>query len=279
MANGFSKTPGIILAEIAMIRSAFSGSFLLVEGDTDSRFWNAHVSHQDVCIVNCEGKPNLVAAAQSAEAAGHTDIIGVYDPDFDKLTGVVHCPNRLVATDHNDLDITLLTSPSSVKVLREYADAAKVAAFEAGTQLNVFDHVEKLSREFGRLRFLNEVNGYGVDFDKLSPHRFWAGPGWQIDVAALHQEFSGLANLPPADLQQLLAGQVVGEERWNLSQGHDAMRILAHGLKHHIGKKQLSEEDLGRVMRIGFDADCLRRTRMLAELRGLQESLGIVVIA
>lgn len=100
-----SKTPGIIVSEIRMMSATFKGVHFLVEGDEDIRFWKHRVSRATVTIVNCEGKPNLLAATNLVQRAGLRCVSGVYDPDFERLFGVAHFPNVLAPTDQNDLEL------------------------------------------------------------------------------------------------------------------------------------------------------------------------------
>lgn len=268
-----SKTPGIIVAEIQMMRSTFSGNHFLVEGDDDSRFWKPRLSKTTVAVVACEGKPNLLGAATLISAQGIPGVVGVYDPDFERLLGVRHSPHMLTPTDGNDLEVTLLSSEAVELMLHEFADSALVQSFEQSQGLTAPEHVEQISAEFGKLRFLSGVFGHQVDFDRLSPYRFISADDWLLDRSSLLAEYSALASISQQSVETALQTHCVATARWAYSQGHDCVRILAQGLKRRIAKKQICEQDVAKILRISYSSEMLQRSSMYAYLKGLESAL------
>ena len=62
MSPSEQKTPAIIETEILMQRLVHKGSFWLLEGPDDSKFWNLHVVKDKCEKVICGGKTNLIGA-------------------------------------------------------------------------------------------------------------------------------------------------------------------------------------------------------------------------
>lgn len=269
-----SKTPGIIVSEIRMMSATFKGVHFLVEGDEDIRFWKNRVSRTNVSIVNCEGKPNLLGASALLQRVGLNSVSGVYDPDFERLFGVTHFPSFLTPTDENDLELTLMVSRALKAVLDEFTVEALVLDFEQRTGTSVLVHLEKLSRCFGELRILNSILGHRVDFDRLSPYRFVSIDTWQLDLAALHAEYAALAGIQVSDLGALIAQHCPDAADWQLSQGHDTLRILAHGLRRRIGGKQTNEQDLLKLVRLAYSLDLLQASGMYKALRTFEPALS-----
>lgn len=267
------KTPGIILAEIRMMSATFKGIHFLVEGDDDSKFWKPRVSSSSVSIVNCEGKSNLLGASALIQRAGLTSIAGVYDPDFERLFGVTHHPTILTPTDHNDLELTLIASEALTTLLHEFGDLDQIEDFERTHGLTVAKHLELTSRQFGQLRYLSGVLGHRVDFDRLSPYRFVSPDTWELDRAALVSEYALLSSLSVGQLEVLIQSTCPQASNWCLSQGHDTVRILAQGLRRRIGRKQMNEQDVARVLRIAFSLEMLQQSVMYRSLCTIQASL------
>ncbi|MBT9488151.1 MAG: DUF4435 domain-containing protein [Rubrivivax sp.] len=268
-----SKTPGIIVAEIRMMSATFSGVHFLVEGDDDSKFWKPRVSSASVTIVSCEGKPNLLGASALIQRLGISSVAGVYDPDFERLFGVSHHPNILAPTDHNDLELTLIASDALSSLLHEFGDPGQIADFESNQGKSVADHLEATSRQFGQLRYLNEILRHQVDFDRLSPYRFVSADTWTLDRPALISEYAILSGLAVPDVETLIQTHCPQAPTWCLSQGHDTVRVLAQGLRRRIGRKQMSEQDVARVLRIAFSLELLQRSGMYRSLRTLESRL------
>jgi hypothetical protein len=268
-----SKTPGIIVAEIRMMSASFSGVHFLVEGDDDSKFWKPRVSSASVTIVNCEGKPNLLGASDLVQRLGISAVAGVYDPDFERLFGITHYPNILAPTDQNDLELTLITSDALNALLHEFGDPGQIADFEKTQGVSVVHHLELTSRQFGQLRYLSSSLRHQVDFDRLSPYRFVSAETWTLDRPALISEYALLSGITAADVENLLQTNCPQAPNWRLSQGHDTVRILAQGLRRRIGRKQMSEQDVARVLRIAFSLELLQQSVMYRSLRSLEATL------
>ena len=268
-----SKTPGIIVTEIRMMSSTFKGIHFLLEGDDDARFWKSRLSKPTVTTVTCEGKPNLLGAAVLVNKLGLPAIAGVYDPDFERLLGITQSPNILVPTDENDLEVTLLVSGALDALLHEFADETLIEDFETDVGISVAEHLERVSSEFGRLRFLNHLFGHRVDFDRLSPYRFVSVADWSLDLAGLQAEYAVLSSTDPHALPALIVTHCPPAVDWAYAQGHDCLRVLAQGLKRRIGRKQINEQDIARVLRLAYAAEMLQLSEMYRSLRVIERSL------
>ena len=274
-----SKTPGIIVSEICMMGSTFHGVHFLVEGEDDSKFWKHHLKRENVSLVNCGGRPNLLGAAALIGHATIAGVAGVYDPDFDRLHGTPpHAPHILAATDANDLETTLLTSAALERLLSEYADTALLTAFESRHGVSVAAHIERTSREFGQLRFLNSRAGYCVDFDKLSPYRFVSKTDWSLDLAGLKAQLAALASINLATLDAALV-DCPDAAPWAYTQGHDAVQILAQGLGGIIGKRQMDGREVTRLLRLAYTDTMLKQTAMHASLCIIEKTLPMPLFA
>jgi hypothetical protein len=139
--------------------------------------------------------------------------------------------------------------------------------------MTVAEHLESTSREFGQLRYLNCVFNHCVDFGRLSPFRFVSADTWLLNRAALVDEYAELCGLSVADVESLILSNCTKPQSWCLSQGHDTVRILAQGLRNRIGRKQLHEQDVARILRIAFSIELLQQSVMYKSLCAIQERL------
>jgi Protein of unknown function (DUF4435) len=277
LAFNASKTPGVILAEIAMMSTTFKGIHFLVEGDDDGRFWKRRVAPGKVSIVDCEGKPKLLEATRLCLAAGIASIVGVYDSDFDRLFDVFHFPKTLSQTDHNDLETTMLASEALSSLLHEFGDAQKISGFEDVYGTPIADHIEKISSQFGQLRFLSRKMNHGVNFDNLSPYRFVSRETWTLDRSLLLEEYAVSVGISVERLNELIQTHCLRHEPWSMSQGHDSVRILAQGLRSCIGHKQLTERDVSKVLRIAYSLEQLKASKMYHSLKVIEQTLPSLI--
>jgi hypothetical protein len=271
------KTPEIIVAEIRMMNTTFKGVHFLVEGPSDSKFWKAHVYANKVSILICQGKPNLLGASELARGKGLSRVVGVYDPDFDRLLNILPLSDTLVQTDQNDLELTFLVSDACKKILDEFGDEKLIADFERENTVSVLGHLQAISRQFGQLRFLSNFLEHRINFDRLSPYRFVSENTWRLDRSALISEYASLAVLSVENLESLLQTHTPTERGWCLSQGHDSMKILAQGLRRRIGKQQISDDGLLKIFRIAYSKELLQKSLMYKSLRSIEQTLQCVI--
>lgn len=272
-----NKTPGIVVAEIEMLRAAEQTTGFIVEGHDDSRFWKARTVPQKVTVVDCEGKTNLIEVARHASEAGKNYVVGVYDADFDYLENVRYYPERLAITDENDLEITLLRSPCLGRFLDHFAETDKVKAFESSIRSTVCEHIASIARKFGELRFINHQNRLGINFDFLSPYRFVSVESWSLNLGELHQQFLQLAGWTQDDLDPHLFG-LARFGNWTLSQGHDCIKILTQGMKNVLAKRQSTDGEITRMLALAFEDAHLAATRMYIDLNRMESELGVKLL-
>lgn len=127
MPNGVA--PSGIVAEIKMRRTQYDGSFLVVEGKDDLRFWKPR-RHGDCRLIDGGGKNNVVRSLIRLDEINCRGVLGLVDSNHDHLFGVPLASANLVATDAHDLECLLCKSAALESVLAEHGDADRVDRFE-----------------------------------------------------------------------------------------------------------------------------------------------------
>ena len=260
------KTPDTLLAEIRMHRMSHDGSFLVVEGKDDERFWTSrrHVSCE---LVDGEGKPNVVGGIQRLDAANFAGVLGIVDSDYDPLNGMDVESENLLVTDAHDLECLLCRSSALDKVLAEYGNRAKIEKFESETGADVRTGLLERALVFGRVRWA-AVRDPVIDLGEFRIRRFMDENTWSVsseesicntscdsrEVAALIHRID---DLPEAD-------------PWYVVHGHDMVEILRIGLRHVLGEIPASTgvKEIGRVLRAAMNREDLQETRLWTDIRG-----------
>lgn len=194
------KNPGELYAELVMSRTAFAGSFLIVEGDDDSRFWRRKIADGRCELVIAGGRINVEGTIAKVDAQRFAGALGIVDADFSGIDGTSPSPNLIYTEDH-DLEAMLLQSSALDAVLVEYGDRGRIAAFEAQAGHGVREALLARGLPFGRLRWLALRLPLPLRFEKLKPARFVTRSGWQLDVDGLHEEAAHLCGLTVSELQ------------------------------------------------------------------------------
>ena len=176
------KSPGVLVAEIKMLRTSHKGAFLILEGKDDIRFWRSR-RHHTCHLIDGEGKPNVVGAVQRLDAARFAGALAVVDSDFEQVTGRRFESSNLLRTDAHDLECLLCRSSALDKVLAEYGDPGKVRRFES-VGIDVRAALVERAMVFGRLRLAAHLARPALELRVQIP-RFVDEDTWTVDDAAL----------------------------------------------------------------------------------------------
>lgn len=278
MAEICARTPGDIVAEIKMSLSAFCGVHLLVEGGTDCSFWKLRFNKSAQCqLVICGNKTVVVSSITLLDQLALGKILGVIDDDFDSLLGISYASTNLFATDAHDLETMMVSSMALNNILIELGDSTRISHFVARTNKSVADTLVDISLVFGRLRLLNAKNKWNVDFSKLSPWKYVDQSTWQLDKAKLFVEFANQIGATPLDVENAVTAEV-GTPPWNIIQGHDALNILAIGLRSALATKQFSEKDLSKYLRLSYDNAMFQSTALFEKISAWAKNNNSVLV-
>lgn len=153
------KDAGVVATEVIMTRQLHAGSFLILEGEDDHKFWSPRVAPGHCELVIGNGKPNVEGALVRLDKGRFRGALGVVDDDFDGLAGRLRPSPNLIGTDTHDLECMLIRSPALERVLAEFAAPAKIRELEARQGHSVRDALLERGLEFGRLRWVAQRLG------------------------------------------------------------------------------------------------------------------------
>ena len=143
---------------IRLRRSAFSGTFLLVEGSSDKVFYQRFIDKQQCKIVVVSGKPSskyrVIKILEILDGSNFAGVLGIVDADCDRLNNIVHKSPNLLSTDTHDLETTLIKSQALDKVLFEFGSEAKIAKFGRDIRQTLTD----AGIAVGYLRWISQVD-------------------------------------------------------------------------------------------------------------------------
>ncbi len=260
------KDAGEVVSEVLMTRLAHRGSFLLLEGPDDSRFWEPRVLEQRCEIVIGGCKRSVVSAVQTLDSQAVPGIVGLVDDDCDRLRSVSPPSPNLVYTDARDMEGLLLRSAAFSNVMAEYGDRAKIAAFEArGT--NVRQALLQLALPLGRLRWLAMVLGADCNFRRLRHLDFVDKLTWRLDEESLLREIAKQGKLPAQPQLQAELARLTCDDPWQVCHGHDLVAILGIGLGHVLGHHDPGPAKIGAVLRAGMHPNELTTLPLYQDLR------------
>ena len=249
------KGPGEIEAEVLMTRAVHDGSFLIVEGDDDSRFWCSRVSKTECEIIIAGGKTNVIGGLSRLDAHEFRGALVIVDDDYDGLEGVTCGSPNVVISETHDIECLILRSSALEKLLGELGASGKVNSFEKQSKQTVRDALLERGLAFGRLRWLAHRKNWTFDFSLLKPERFVDITSWQVNDAGLRMEAANQLGMPDSAELDKCIQQLPDADPWKVCQGHDLVAILRRGLQKILGdiKPTTGTSQISAVLRVGLD--------------------------
>jgi hypothetical protein len=265
---------GDILAnDIRMTRQVDARAVLVVEGDTDERFFAGIVDDLRCRIEVAQGRDKALFAFTELYRGGFAGVLFIVDADFDILDGRHPLPFGILFTDTHDLESMLLASPALDKLLRHIGQPEKIAAFEE-VHGPVRAHLVRHAASLGRLLRHSLRAGLHLRFEELKFHKFVDERSLVVNEAEMVQtaiNHSGKHALRRADILAALRGAAAAaEDPWHLACGHHVVEILAIGMRKALGShdaKEMSAATIARELLLAYEAAFFPATRLHAGIR------------
>lgn len=263
-----------------MRRTQHDGSFLVVEGKDDSRFWRPR-SHDSCRLIDGCGKQNVVLGLQRLDEIEFGGVLGVVDSNHDHLAGVPLPSANLVATDAHDLECMLCRSPALGRVMAEYGDDEKIARFERQQRTDVRTALLNRGLVFGRLRWAVRRLMPNVGLGDLKPHRFIDERAWAVDDEELVRVVAESKAHGDAQALKRAITQLPAADPWHIVLGHDLIEILRVGLRYALGslKASVGVDGIAALLRQAVEGQDLEATGLWRDIRRWEQLNRLFVLA
>ena len=261
------KDPGVVAAEIKMRRTLYNGTFLVVEGRDDRKFWDTR-QHENSTLVEAEGKHNVVGGIRLLDQEHFAGALGVVDSNHDYLEGRGLASRNLVATNAHDLECVTCMSSALDVVMAEHGDPQKVDDFQRKTGIGVREALLQRSPIFGNIRWAAKRFPSEIDSSHIQIQRFLDKANWAVKERCLIQVIAQRSGISEAGLQRRIADPPPANP-WHIVHGHDTIDILRIGLQHVLGDIQPSvgREQISALLRAGMPLGELQQTKMGKDIR------------
>jgi hypothetical protein len=263
--------------DVRMRRQLFGGSILLVEGSIDARFIKRFIDEANCLVIVAHGRENALSAINILTENGFPGALALIDADFDRVLGSVLTGPNVVSYDYRDLEIMLLASPALDKLLREYASEYKVRNFEASEGMETRQALLLRAQEIGLLRLISNRDSLALRFDGLN-FGFVDPKTLQLNVRELIVAVKNNSRRHGLDTDDLLRVQTelknYGFDLLETSAGHDALELLAIGLRRVLGSQDhvvCDSEFLEKCLRLSYEEEYFLGTMLYKAIRAWEE--------
>ena len=249
------RTPHEIANEIRMIRSQYSGTFLIVEGQDDRLFMESFISRLTCTIEVAEGKENVCDVIDILDKDNFDGVLGLIDADFDRIEGIPDRNHNLVMPECHDLIMMLVRSPALDRTLTELGSRPKLAAFKE----NVLNALINRALPVGYLRLYSLREEINLRFRNMNYSAWINRSSFVADTPALIETVKNHSQRP--DLSSSVLAMAIEElygtvhDPYEICNGTDVIEILSIGLRRVLGNRNAQEvgvEILKSFLRVAY---------------------------
>ncbi|MDD2626084.1 MAG: DUF4435 domain-containing protein [Candidatus Methanomethylophilus sp.] len=268
--------------EISMMRAAYRGTVLVVEGVTDSRLYAKYTDKDRVRIIIAHSKDNVKRAVTECQRRHDPAVLGIADRDLDSMIGRRTDP-PVFLTDRHDMESMIICSSALDDVLTEYGDREALEKFEAKYG-PVREAVGRAACPVGLLMYISYRQGMNLSFKDLDHTEFVDGHSLSVDLSRLisqvySQSMNQMYSKPAvADSVRSLMKQL--KDPWDAVRGHDAVAVLAIGLRSAFGSynaKGIREGELSGALRLTYDYEYFKKTMLYAATDAWSRERGVAL--
>jgi hypothetical protein len=241
-----------------MRRTLFLGAFLLVEGESDRRFFDGCID-QNCCKIRSCGGEFLRDAVNELNRSNFQGFLAVADADFHHLTGGPPSVVNIVWTDLHDLECILLQGMAFNKLVAEFASLEKLGNWDCSPYTKLLERCLEGACQIGALLWHSKNNNIGMSFDKLDVNAFTDRHTLLVDRALLIKHVknkSSMHHLADEDLLNAICRiEDLNPEKWQVSRGHDFIDFLGFAFRFAVGSQHandVSRENLERCLRLAY---------------------------
>ena len=279
-------SPDSLANLVRLLRKNHKGSFLLVEGSGDKKFFTPFLDSSNCMVVVCSGRPNLLGAVSQLFRRGVCGVLGFADRDFSNVTEYPYYEGEVVFTDENDLEMMLLCSGALEKILSEYGrsdGSQSIADMGIAMRYTIFHS----ARVLGMLRLLSIEHSWCLRFEGMK-YKYENTKSCSLDlretiryVVARTNESIGLSNDEVAKLVlERLSSNLTARE---ICCGHDSVRILGRALKAQPGAANKFDSDTGAIeleeaLRLAYESIQFKSTECYSQIRRWEQRSGFKIL-
>lgn len=212
---------------VMMLKMQHKGCIVIVEGDSDARFYHKHFV-KTCRVIPANNKRNVIQAMTELGNRKATGVLGIVDCDYMFLENQLPNHPNIVYTDFHDIETLLLISPSLENLLRELAPGEKLHLLD-DLGKKVRETLFTLGIEIGYLRWVSYRDNLGLNFRSLPYSQIVDPKQKSVDTKGLIRATS--VNVQPAvsiaSIEQKIS--VLRNRKADykhICQGHDLVYLL-----------------------------------------------------
>jgi hypothetical protein len=280
-------TGTIVANAVRLARTQYSGSFLIVEGDTDARLYKKFVDNSQCRVIVAHNKGNAVDALFILEEDAFSGVLAIVDADFDVLEEKASSSHNLLFTDTHDLETMMLKSPALDYVLDEFGSQGKMRAFVEKDGRSIRAALLECGLPVGYLRWVSLRHSLFLTFEGLDFEKFVDRTKLTTDISKLIKTVKDKSQkqaVAESDLHNKMEHlKNASHDPYHVCCGHDLVCILSLSLCKTVGShntRAVEPEMLEKLLRLAYERSFFSKTDLYAFIQRWEEAnLPFVVLS
>ena len=270
-----------IANDVMMTRRGHPGPIVIVEGDSDSRFYGKYLPQKTCKIIPAHTKKNLLDAINQLEIRGATGFLAITDCDYTYLEKRLPKSINLTFTDFHDLETLLLISPALENILREILPTEKLTYVKEIGRL-AREEILIFGLQIGHFRWLNYRKNLRLNFQNLPYDQIIDLQNKSLRLDFFIKYISAFAKtgsyIKEAEFtEEIKALKSQSANPWHVCQGHDLVNILNIILPEICNKlfgriiggevkRQINVSQLSKDLRLAYEESYFINTQLYSQL-------------
>ncbi len=226
-------------------------------------------------IISAENKKNVLDAVEILESDGIVQgFLGIVDADFGHVDDSLPTSQNVVVTDDHDVEMMIIRTKAFDEVLSELGSKCKIRKFP-DRERGIHDTLMKKALVVGHLRHLSVTDDLRLRFEGLRFEGFINRDTLKMDKNKMINNVFQLTKNPQLEMEDIRNRflKLIEDENgdpYQICCGHDFVAIFGIALRKVIGsrsKEAASPEALGRTLRLAYDSEDFRKTKLYSDAK------------
>jgi len=260
--------------------------FVLLEGNTDVKFFRNIFNITTTNINRINGKEKIIKALEILQNEEFTKIIGIKDADFDHLENITYNNINIFLTDYADIEIHMIESSAFQSLINEFSSENCYEEFLSVLKEKIYDKALLI----GYLRWFNEryfkdKNRYILRFEGLNYNSFIEVSDCDFSINEENLLLEIISHSKCQLRREELEEEVnylksISDNHLQICNGHDIAKILAYLFNHknNSEKTNIKQDRIEEALRLSYDISDFQQTNLYNDLSAWEKQYNIKIL-
>ena len=265
------ENPYAIANYIRMMRSRFSGVFLVVEGFHDSQLLRQFVDADNSKLKIAHGKAEVLEVIGILNDDQINGVLGIIDADFDRVEKRPPYAVNVISPECHDMDAMLIRTNALAKLLINYGSEEKLDDLQTEPLCELYESARKIAS----LRLYSERCDLRLKFNGMRYNRFVDPSSLHVDIPNLVRAVTNNSQNTQIDIATAIADiELILQQGYadvEMCTGEDMVQLLSIGLRRRFGSVRnhnlVAPDEIRKFLRMGYHRSEFEASGLFASIQ------------